>query len=848
MASTAALELIVKLDDKASKGLDNIADKGGKVGKSFGSMIGPATLLTGGIGLLGAGLFNAAQAAADEEAGMARLQKTLANSVDGYNEATGGVEDYIAKQEKLAFADDELRDSLGFLVGQTKDLSEAQELQATAMDLARAKGISLEAATKAVGKVDQESIGILKKLGIQVTENMTKEEALTAIRSASAGQAEAYAKSTAGQMELMQNTIGNAIEDIGVVVLPALTAAFGFVSGAIGTLMPILGGLFNFLTNEGKPVLVAIAIAIGSVLVPALIGWATTMLTVTLPAFLAMMAPILVAAAPFIAIGAAVAALWFAFENNFLGIRDMVLAVWGAVEPALNALGEMLGATLVNAWNLLKDAALFVWQQVLQPAFEFLSGPVVAGAVSWLGNALGTTLVVAWNLLKDAALFLWNQVMVPFWEFFGGPVVSGAIAFLSAAMGTTLVVAWNLLKDAATFLWNQVMVPFWAFLSGPIVSGAISFIGTAVGATLVTAWNALKVAGLFLWNNVMVPFWAFMGGPIVSGVLTFIGTAVGTTLVAAWNALKTAGEFLWNNVMVPFFAFLNGDTVRGVLTFIGTAIGGTLVTAWNALKEVATFLWNNVLKPFFDFLGGAAVKGAVKVISDGVGGTISGAFNVLKLTAQTVGGIIRGVIDGIVWAVQQAQAALNALDAHQRSSSKALQDAGLGILAPGRAVGGPVRSGSPYLVGEEGPELFIPRMSGTIIPNDRLMRNSRTALMPDLGASLDAALSTGERVGREMMRGWAAGIGKGTTELRDAVKRAGEGSLLPIMGAPAFAVSGGSPSSRIGVSSGEGFSRRTVILDIDVNNPASGAEGFRIGRDIVRILEDAGLHDRLINP
>jgi len=34
-----------------------------------------------------------------------------------------------------------------------------------------------------------------------------------------------------------------------------------------------------------------------------------------------------------------------------------------------------------------------------------------------------------------------------------------------------------------------------------------------------------------------------------------------------------------------------------------------------------------------------------------------------------------------------------------------------------RAMGGPVNSGSPYVVGEKGPELFVPRSSGSIVPN-----------------------------------------------------------------------------------------------------------------------------------
>lgn len=39
---------------------------------------------------------------------------------------------------------------------------------------------------------------------------------------------------------------------------------------------------------------------------------------------------------------------------------------------------------------------------------------------------------------------------------------------------------------------------------------------------------------------------------------------------------------------------------------------------------------------------------------------------------------------------------------------------------PARAAGGPVTAGRPYMVGERGPELFIPRVSGSIAPNHAL--------------------------------------------------------------------------------------------------------------------------------
>jgi len=44
----------------------------------------------------------------------------------------------------------------------------------------------------------------------------------------------------------------------------------------------------------------------------------------------------------------------------------------------------------------------------------------------------------------------------------------------------------------------------------------------------------------------------------------------------------------------------------------------------------------------------------------------------------------------------------------------------LGLSIPGKASGGPVQKGQPYMVGEKGPELFVPPGAGTIVPNNKL--------------------------------------------------------------------------------------------------------------------------------
>jgi hypothetical protein len=38
----------------------------------------------------------------------------------------------------------------------------------------------------------------------------------------------------------------------------------------------------------------------------------------------------------------------------------------------------------------------------------------------------------------------------------------------------------------------------------------------------------------------------------------------------------------------------------------------------------------------------------------------------------------------------------------------------------GKAIGGPVQAGQPYVVGERGPEMFVPNQSGSIVPNGRM--------------------------------------------------------------------------------------------------------------------------------
>lgn len=50
----------------------------------------------------------------------------------------------------------------------------------------------------------------------------------------------------------------------------------------------------------------------------------------------------------------------------------------------------------------------------------------------------------------------------------------------------------------------------------------------------------------------------------------------------------------------------------------------------------------------------------------------------------------------------------------------------IGGIFPGLAEGGPAKKGQPYIVGEKGPELFVPNTGGTVVPNNAMNKGMST--------------------------------------------------------------------------------------------------------------------------
>lgn len=276
MASEARLNFLIVAKDAATKairgidrGLGKLKRTAGTVGRGFA--IAGAAIATAATAIAG-GIAYAVKQAADEEKGIARLTAAIAANVKGRTDLVAVEEQIAAQQEKLAFSDGELRDSLAALLPFTKSTSAAFKAQSVAADLARARGMSLEDASRQVGLALNGNQKVLKQLGISLPKTATKAQILAAIQGKVAGQAEAYANSTEGQFASLNNSVGDLVEDLGKEFLPI---ALDLVKWAKADLLPAIQAAIPFISSFAKG-FISTASSVGQKLIPviqAVVGW-----------------------------------------------------------------------------------------------------------------------------------------------------------------------------------------------------------------------------------------------------------------------------------------------------------------------------------------------------------------------------------------------------------------------------------------------------------------------------------------------------------------------------------------------------------------------------------------------
>lgn len=168
-----------------------------------------------------------------------------------------------------------------------------------------------------------------------------------------------------------------------------------------------------------------------------------------------------------------------------------------------------------------------------------------------------------------------------------------------------------------------------------------------------------------------------------------------------------------------YWTYIQDVIIPGIIKTFTPILQGL----FNAFQSVAAAIKNNQekLQPFYDIIQSIAAF-IVKVLAPAVGTILGKAFEVF-------GKILAGIITAFANLVNFLDKSVKLIKelVNLIKSNPLLQ--GLGdvigkIFGGGRATGGSVTPSNSYLVGERGPELFVPNSAGRIIPNNSLGGNT----------------------------------------------------------------------------------------------------------------------------
>ena len=196
-------------------------------------------------------------------------------------------------------------------------------------------------------------------------------------------------------------------------------------------------------------------------------------------------------------------------------------------------------------------------------------------------------------------------------------------------------------------------------------------------------------------------------------VINELATSIGEKLAPVFANLAT----FFTEVLIPVFKeyweFITKDLIPAIVNFFEPALAGIS----KAFGSVSKSLENNrdklqplfdLFKEFFDF--------ASKYLAPFLGNVLGKAFEVLGTVISGVIGIIANLINIVDSAISGIRTLISLVSNINLGSIASR----LNPFGGGRASGGSVMSGTSYLVGERGAELFTPSSNGTITPNSAL--------------------------------------------------------------------------------------------------------------------------------
>lgn len=277
--------------------------------------------------------------------------------------------------------------------------------------------------------------------------------------------------------KLLPPEVTGVILDFGETILPAIIEGLrGLWDIVLSVLGPIIEAVGQFVS--WKDVMAGIAVSIASVLIPAIIGFVST--------FASAIAGVVAA---FAVVTALVVLLRTAWENNWLGIRDITAAVWSVLQTAFSELQTFILGTVIPAaqalydkwvteiWPTIQTVTTNVWA-VIRAIFTELGRWINDNLVPWLKFLHAVWVEQVWPAIQNAIRNAWN-IIRPIWETLKEwleATIPNALRPLSgifAGVMGSITAAIVPVRDAWSSFVSAVQ-GFWNWLTGKVFTFEIS--------------------------------------------------------------------------------------------------------------------------------------------------------------------------------------------------------------------------------------------------------------------------------------------------------------------------------------------------------------------------------------
>jgi SLT domain-containing protein len=197
------------------------------------------------------------------------------------------------------------------------------------------------------------------------------------------------------------------------------------------------------------------------------------------------------------------------------GISEIVLAIEAAVALLAIGLYELWQHAgwfrdgLKAAWKGIEVAALWLWHDVIEPAFHgiVIAMQAIGTAAVWLWDKV---LKPTWTVLETAARYLFTVIAVlvftPMYILFTQVIAPVALWLWSHAFKP----AFNGIADAATWLWTKVLHPTFSAI-GDFFKLIYRNVIKPDFDDMVKLFHAVGDAATWLWNKAIKPAFQWLG-------------------------------------------------------------------------------------------------------------------------------------------------------------------------------------------------------------------------------------------------------------------------------------------------------------------------------------------------